>query len=96
MIGDDLTPFFVRGEFAGDGDTLAGQPVVGIFDAAYVVANQGIGMASERPAYTLPASALQGDPDGQQLVLAKTGEQFSVVGQEPDGTGLVVLMLEKV
>jgi hypothetical protein len=56
MIGDDLTPFFVPGEFAGE-DTLDGQPVVGIFDAAYVSTNDGIGMASSRPAYLLPAAA---------------------------------------
>jgi hypothetical protein len=94
MIGDDLTPFFVPGEFAGE-DTLDGQPVVGIFDAAYVSTNDGIGMASSRPAYLLPAAAAPAAPEGLVLVVAKSGERFVVATQEPDGTGLTVLILEK-
>ena len=95
MIGDDLTPFFVPGEFAGVGDTLDGQPVEGIFDAAYVSTSDGIGMASSRPAYLLPATAAPAAPEGMLLVVAKSGEHFTVATQEPDGTGLTVLVLEK-
>jgi hypothetical protein len=95
MIGDDLTPFFVPGEFAGSGDTLDGQPVVGIFDAAYMSTNDGIGMASSRPAYLLPATAAPVEPEGMVLVVAKSGERFAVATHEPDGTGVTVLILEK-
>lgn len=95
MIGDDLTPFFVPGEFAGIGDTLDGQPVAGIFDAAYASTNDGIGMATSRPAYLLPAAAVPARPEGMILVVAKSGERFAVATQEPDGTGLTVLVLEK-
>lgn len=95
MIGDDLTPFFVPGEFAGVGDTLDGQPVAGIFDAAYLGTNDGIGMASSRPAYLMPAAAAPAAPEGMVLVVAKSGEHFTVAMHEPDGTGLTVLILEK-
>jgi hypothetical protein len=95
MIGDDLTPFFVPGEFAGEGDTLDDAPVTGIYEAAYVSTNQGIGLASSRPVYLLPASAVPADCEGKLLALGKTGEQFSVEAMEPDGTGLVALLLEK-
>lgn len=91
MIADDLTPFFVPGEFAGAEDTLDGVPVVGIFDAEYTKAGDGIGMASTRPAYTLPAAAIAGDPDGKRLVA--NGAAFIVESHEPDGTGIVVLYL---
>lgn len=95
MIGDDLTPFFVPGEFAGVGDTLDGQPVTGIFDAAYASTNDGIGMASSRPVYLLPAVMAPAAPEDMLLVIAKSGERFVVATQEPDGTGLTVLVLEK-
>jgi hypothetical protein len=95
MIGDDLTPFFVPGEFAGVGDTLGGEPVEGIFDASYVSTSDGIGMASSRPAYLLPVAAAPSEPEGMVLKVAKSGEQFTVAAQEPDGTGLTVLILEK-
>ena len=92
MIADDLSPFFVPGEFAGDGDTLDGSPVVGIFDGAYVKAGDGLGMASTSPAYTLPASAIEGAPDGKRLVA--NGIAYEVATHEPDGTGIVILHLE--
>jgi hypothetical protein len=95
MLGADLTPFFVPGEFAGEGDTLAGAPVTGIFDGAYVRTNQGIGMASTHPVYTVPAVALPADPLGLVLYVGSENASFTVAEQEPDGTGVVVLILEK-
>jgi len=95
MIGDDLSPFFVPGEFAGVGDTLDGQPVTGIFDREYVSTNDGMGMASSRPAYLLPTSEAPPAPENLILVLAKGGERFVVAAHEPDGTGVTVLILEK-
>lgn len=95
MIGDDLSPFFVPGEFAGEGDTLDGAPITGIFDAAYVSTNEGIGLASARPVYTVPASALPATVEGSILFVAKTAETFRVVEPQADGTGVVLLMLEK-
>jgi hypothetical protein len=95
MIGDDLTPFFVPGEFAGVGDTLDGQPVAGIFDREFVSTDDGIGMATSRPAYLLPTSEVPAAPEEMILVIAKTGARFIVAAHEPDGTGVTMLILEK-
>lgn len=94
MIGDDLTPFFVAGEFAGAADTLGGVPVVGIFDGAFVTTGDGIGMATTRPVYTLPTSSAGADAEGKVLVAG--GTTYRVVGQEPDGQGVTLLILEHV
>lgn len=92
MIGDDLTPFFVVGEFCAPDDTLDGAPVVGQFDAAYARNGGGLGMADTAPAYLLPSSAAMSVVEGQVLVHA--GQSYRVAGVEPDGTGLTVLALE--
>lgn len=92
MIGDDLTPFFVAGEFAGADDTLDGVKVVGMFDAAFATAGDGIGMATTRPAYTLPTSEAGTDPEGKMLVA--NGGTYRVVAHEPDGAGVSLLILE--
>jgi hypothetical protein len=92
VIGEDLSPFFVAGEFAGSADTLNGVTVVGIFDGAYVATGDGIGMSSTRPVYTLPTSAVPVDQEG--LVLVAGGKHFTVAAQEPDGTGVTMLILE--
>lgn len=92
MIGDDLTPFFVVGEFCKADDTLDGEPVVGQFDAAYVRNGGGMGMADAAPAYLLPSASAATAAEGQ--VLVHMGLSYRVAGVEPDGTGLTVLALE--
>jgi hypothetical protein len=93
MIGEDLTPFFVPGEFAGIADTLNGVPVVGILDEAFVSIADGIGMAATRPAYHLASTSLPADPEG--LTLVASGKQFRVATPQPDGTGVTTLLLEQ-
>lgn len=92
MIGDDLTPFFVPGEFAGNDDTLNGAPVVGIFDGDYVVNGPGLGMSDTRPVYTMASAAVPLDAIGMQLIVA--AGNFKVVDVQPDGTGITLLILE--
>lgn len=92
MIGDDLTPFFVAGEFAGGADTLNGVPVVGIYDGAFVSSGSGLGMSDTRPVYTMPSSAVPADVI--DLVLVANGASFTVVNTESDGTGVTMLILE--
>jgi hypothetical protein len=92
MIGDDLSPFFVKGEFCGEDDKLDGVDVVGIFDAAFVVAGGGLGMSGSRPAYTLPTASVPADVIGMALVHA--GTTYRVEDHQPDGTGASVLILE--
>ncbi|MFS2004612.1 hypothetical protein ACEN9F_13400 [Duganella sp. CT11-25] len=92
MIGDDLTPFFVAGEFSHGGDLLGGVAVAGIFDSAYVRAGGGLGMSSIHPAYSMASAAVPAEPIGQ--LLTHKSINYSVVDLEPDGTGLTVLILE--
>lgn len=94
MIGDDLTPFFVVGEFCHADDTLDDVPVVGQFDAAYVRNGGGMGMADATPAYLLPSSSAMSVTEGQMLV--HQTRSYRVAEIEPDGTGLTVLVLENV
>lgn len=93
MIGDDLTPFFVPGEFSHADDTLAGAPVLGIFDAEYVSNGGGFGMADARPAYMMATAQVPVESEG--ILLVHKGESYRVAASEPDGTGITVLMLER-
>ena len=92
MIGDDLTPFFVAGEFARVDDQLGGIAVQGIFDDNYVRSCAGYGMGSSSPAYHLATTAVPADLSG--LVLTHKGRSYRVVEPESDGTGVTVLILE--
>ena len=94
MFAEDLTTFFNADEFA-DNATLAGTPVVGIFDKQYVVEGSGMGFAATRPAMTLPASAVPANPAGKTLVL-EDGTAYRVCAIDPDGSdrSVTVLLLE--
>jgi hypothetical protein len=91
VIGNELSPFFVPGEFAGTDDVLAGEPVTGIFEAAFAVGGDGIGMSGTRPVYFLPTSQVPVAWEGLQLTVAAGA--FVVEGHEPDGTGVSMLLL---
>jgi hypothetical protein len=92
MIGTDLSPFFNTDEFADDAN-LAGGPVRGIFDSAYVSAGEGLGMASTAPAFTLPTAAVPASAVGRLLVVR--GVSYAVAEHKPDGTGVSLLLLER-
>lgn len=92
MTGDDLTPFFVEGEFVHADDELDGIAVSGLFCDAYARTGGGFGMSDSRPAYVMALNAMPLDPLG--LVLRHKGANFNVLDFEPDGTGMVVLILE--
>lgn len=94
MVGDDLTPFFVAGEFAGSADTLDGLPVVGILDEAYVSTNDGIGMSSVRSAYLLPEASVPEPVEGKTLN-ANT-KTFRIRDRELAQPGVIALILENV
>ena len=94
MIGDDLSPFFVVGEFCHGEDKLDGLPVVGQFDANYVRNGGGMGMSDSIQAYLLPSVVVMADPTDQ--ILLHQGASYRVVEVEPDGSGLTVLILENV
>ena len=94
MFAEDLTAFFNANEFA-DNATLAGEPVVGLFDKQRIVEGSGMGFAATRPAFTLPASAVPATPAGKPLML-EDGTAYRVSGIDPEGSdrSVTVLLLE--
>lgn len=92
MLGTDLTPFFMPGEFSAAGDKLDGLDVTGIFDAAWVSNGAGVGMSDTRPVYFLPT--VQVPAMSQDKVLQVGAGRYIVVDHQPDGTGLSMLLLE--
>lgn len=90
-FAENFALFFKTADFASAA-TLAGAPVNGIFDAAYLepLGNivEGVG-----PAFTCAAADVPAVAQGQTLVVNAT--TYKVRGVEPDGTGVVLLRLEK-
>jgi hypothetical protein len=70
--------------------TLAGQPVRGIFDDAYGESFGGM-IAGSGPMFRLPSSVAV--TSGASMVHGSA--TYTVVGIEPDGTGISLLRLEK-
>lgn len=89
---DDMSVFFSTAEFADDA-MLDGVLVRGIFDRTYVEAGGGMGMSSTAPAFTLPTVDVPANPVGKLLVIGDV--TYSVAENEPDGTGISVLILER-
>ena len=84
---ESFDPFFA--DF-GVSATLAGNTVTGIFDDAYGESFGGM-VAGSGPMFRLPSSIAV--TSGDALVHAST--TYTVVGIEPDGTGLTLLRLQK-
>jgi hypothetical protein len=88
---EDLTPFFA--DFGDDG-TLVGQPVRGIYDAAYLLAPMGAsGISAAQPAFTLASASVPAQVFQALLVIPQGS--FKVIESQPDGTGVTVLILQK-
>ena len=104
---EDLTAFFNADEFAVQ-TTLAGVVVRGIFDNAYQLADVGgAGMAGTQPTLTLPTAQIPpvvidwfrhyAEPfDPSDLHLQIAGATYKAVAHEPDGTGVSLLLLERI
>ncbi len=100
-FAEDLSAFFDTDEFAVNA-TLDGVAVRVIFDRAYQFGDVGgAGMASTQPVATIATSAVPSTVVGKALVVL--GSQpgipsplsFTVAANEPDGTGVTQLFLEK-
>lgn len=89
-FSEDLAPYF--SDF-GEAVVIGGVPGVGLFDEAFRVVLED-SVASSGPALTIRqadfAPALMGAP----VVVRQLN--YSVVGVEPDGTGVALLRLERV
>lgn len=92
MMTEDFTQFLNADEFA-DNATLSGAAVCGIFDNANVVTEEGMGMATTRPIFTLATTNVPSSPVGRTFV--RNGVTYAVAAHEPDGTGMSVLVLER-
>lgn len=91
---ENIAAFFQTSDFAVNA-TLAGLPVVGIFDLAYQLGDVGgTGMASTAPVFTLPTANVPANPIGLAMVVNLIS--YTVSAHEPDGTGISLLMLERV
>lgn len=74
--------------------TLDGNAVQGILDLAYQFVDVGgNGMASTGPVFELAASAVPTNVVGKAFVAR--GVSYTVVEPQPDGTGNVLLVLER-
>lgn len=86
---EDLGAFF--SDFA-EAVTIGGTPGVAIFDDGFrSVLDDGI--ATTGPALTIQQSDFPPSLVGAAVVVRQTS--YSVVGVEPDGTGVAVLRLER-
>lgn len=85
---EPLAGFFGTDGFAVSA-TLAGVTVTGIFDARYY---EPMGMVEgSSPTFLLPTSSAPSAAHGQAFVV--NGRAYTVVGVEPDGTGVTLLKL---
>ena len=87
---EDLASFFDTDEFATSATWKGTESVKVIFDNAYV---EAIGMASMEPVAIGKASDFPGVAAGQTLLI--NGVTYKVDTPQPDGTGLVTLILKK-
>ena len=71
--------------------TVGGVSVQGIFDAAYT---DPLGMAGNQPQLTVATADLPAVAVGQAVTINTFA--YTVVGIEPDGTGITTLQLRRV
>jgi hypothetical protein len=90
-FAENFAPFFNVAEFASVA-TLDGVALSGIFDRAYAEPF-GNDVQGSTPTLLCAAAAAPNVAHGQTLVVA--GGTYKVCGVEPDGTGTVLLRLEK-
>lgn len=89
MFSEDLSGFLVSGEL-GDIATIAGVDVRGVFDRPYV---ETLDHAGHRPTFTCASDDVLGVSRGDAVFV--DGITYTVVGIEPDGTGLTTLILSE-
>lgn len=101
IYDDDGAAFFDSDEFAEAGEYIAVPAtfrVEGIFSAAHMTAldAEGRGLASTAPVFTMLAADLPPDAEAQGDRLRVRGVTYHIADTQPDGAGLVRLLLEEV
>lgn len=94
MLQLNTAPFFNPAHFAQKVEFAGVQePILGIFDDAYVASDVGeLGMGTTRPTLLVSTSQVPAGVRGMQLQTG--GEYFTVEDTQPDGTGMTLLVLE--
>ena len=72
---------------------IAGVEVDGIFKNPSLAASMGIGAADTRPSVTVASSAVPENP--VDSVIDIDGAPYIIGAQDPDGTGMTVLWVER-
>lgn len=88
MVSEDLDPFFA--EF-GQACTISGGSVLGIFDSQYDRALEFADSAG--PVLTIQSADWPTVARGSSVTVASTA--YTVIGIEPDGTGITRLRLQR-
>lgn len=92
MLQHNSAPFFNPRHFA-QAAVLGGVTVYGIFDDSSAVADVGdLGMATTQPTLLLPVGSVPAGVRG--MAVQVDGQHFTVEDEQPDGTGMTLLILE--
>lgn len=93
-FNEDLLAFLDTADFAVVADYNSGTSVVGIFDAPHELAALGMSLqASAKPQFLCRAADVDADPVGKALVV--NGITYSIAENQPDGTGMTLLILKR-
>lgn len=84
---ENYSEFFDTDDFA-DNAVIRGRPVAGIFERQYI---EVLNYQGYYPTFICPANKLLGIPDGEGVHI--DGDNFTIATTEPDGTGLVLVVL---
>lgn len=88
---ETFATFFSTSDFGVAALWKGATSVNGIFDAAYA---DPLGVAEgSKPAFTCEAAAVTGVKHGDTMIINAT--TYKVRGVQPDGTGVVVIVLEE-
>jgi hypothetical protein len=86
---EDFSAFFNADEHATTATYLAAS-VIGIFEDLFVAVN---GVESTRPTFLCPVADVPSVAHGSTITI--NAIDYTVVGHQPDGTGLILLILEE-
>lgn len=90
MLTEDISLFFNTADFAVAATYNGTKTVNGILGKAYITVNE---VESTAPSFTCVASDMPNAKHGDTLVMNST--IYKVVGVQPDGTGIMTLVLEE-
>jgi len=82
---------FLELDFNGENVTVDGNPVVGMFDKEFAAA---LDIEGDLPVLICREADVSSAAHGTAVV--RSGTSYTVVGMQPDGAGMIALILEQV